>query len=313
MKALNHEPVLLGPVVEALKVQPDGSYVDATFGRGGHAGEILKRLGDKGRLLVMDRDPEAVAEAKRRFANDERVEIRRGPFSMLGHYVEEKGLIGKIHGVLLDLGVSSPQLDAAERGFSFRHKGPLDMRMDPDIGESAADWLNRADESEIARVIKEYGEEKFARRIARFIVEERNIQPIETTEQLARLCARAVKTREPGKDPATRTFQAIRIHVNQELAELESALPQALAVLCPGGRLAVISFHSLEDRLVKRFMQKEARGDEFPPDLPVTQTALNPRLRTVGKPVRPGETEIRNNPRARSAVLRVAERLGGRQ
>lgn len=313
MKALSHEPVLLGPVVEALKVQPDGSYVDATFGRGGHAGEILKRLGDKGRLLVMDRDPEAVAEAKRRFANDERVEIRRGPFSMLGHYVEEKGLIGKIHGVLLDLGVSSPQLDAAERGFSFRHKGPLDMRMDPDIGESAADWLNRADESEIARVIKEYGEEKFARRIARFIVEERNIQPIETTEQLARLCARAVKTREPGKDPATRTFQAIRIHVNQELAELESALPQALAVLCPGGRLAVISFHSLEDRLVKRFMQKEARGDEFPPDLPVTQTALNPRLRTVGKPVRPGETEIRNNPRARSAVLRVAERLGGRQ
>jgi 16S rRNA (cytosine1402-N4)-methyltransferase len=313
MKALNHEPVLLEPVVEALNVEPDGSYVDATFGRGGHAGEILKRLGDMGRLLVMDRDPEAVAEAKRRFANDKRVEIRRGPFSMLGHYVEEKGLIGKIHGVLLDLGVSSPQLDAAERGFSFRHKGPLDMRMDPDIGESAADWLNRADESEIARVIKEYGEEKFARRIARFIVEERSIQPIETTEQLARLCARAVKTREPGKDPATRTFQAIRIHVNQELAELESALPQALAVLRPGGRLVVISFHSLEDRLVKRFMQKEARGDEFPPDLPVTQTALNPRLRAVGKPVRPGEAEIRNNPRARSAVLRVAERLGGRQ
>ena len=313
MQALSHEPVLLGPAVEALNVQPDGLYVDATFGRGGHAGEILKRLGDKGRLLVMDRDPEAVAEAKRRFANDKRVEIRRGPFSMLGHYVEEKGLIGKIHGVLLDLGVSSPQLDAAERGFSFRHKGPLDMRMDPDIGESAADWLNRADESEIAGVIKEYGEEKFARRIARFIVEQRNIQPIETTEQLARLCARAVKTREPGKDPATRTFQAIRIYVNQELAELESALPQALAVLRPGGRLAVISFHSLEDRLVKRFIQKEARGDEFPPDLPVTRAALNPRLRAVGKPVRPDETEISNNPRARSAVLRVAERLGGKQ
>ena len=311
MKALIHEPVLLGPAVEALNVQTDGTYVDATFGRGGHTREILKRLGEKGRLLAMDRDPEAVAEAKRKFADDKRVEIRRGPFSMLGHYVGEKGLTGKIHGVLLDLGVSSPQLDDAERGFSFRQQGPLDMRMDPDSGESAAEWLNHADESEIAHVIKEYGEEKFARRIARFIVEDRDTQPFETTEQLAQLCARAVKTREPGKDPATRTFQAIRIHINQELKEVESVLPQVLSALRPGGRLAVISFHSLEDRIVKRFIQKEARGDDFPPDLPVTQAALNPRLRPVGKPIRADAAEVERNPRARSAVLRVAERIGG--
>jgi len=311
VEALAHEPVLLGPAIEALNLRPEGIYVDATFGRGGHAGEILKRLGDGGRLLAMDRDPAAVAEATRKFAGDKRIEIRRGPFSMLGHYVEEKGLTGKIHGVLLDLGVSSPQLDDATRGFSFRHAGPLDMRMDPDSGESAADWLNRADEADIAQVIKEYGEERFARRIARLVVEERASKPITTTGRLASICARAVRTREPGKDPATRTFQAIRIFINNELDEVSAVLPQTLSVLKAGGRLAVISFHSLEDRLVKRFIQKEARGDDFPPDLPVTQSALKPRVRQVGKPIRADADEIQRNPRARSAVLRVAERIGG--
>lgn len=311
MEALAHKPVLLEPAVEALNVSPGGIYVDATFGRGGHASEILKRLGNSGRLLAMDRDPAAVAEAARKFAEDKRIEIRRGPFSMLGHYVEEKGLTGKIHGVLLDLGVSSPQLDDPARGFSFRQAGPLDMRMDPDSGESAADWLDRADEADIARVIKEYGEERFARRIARLIVEERAIKPITTTGQLASICARAVRTREPGKDPATRTFQAIRIYINSELDEVAAVLPQTVSVLRAGGRLAVISFHSLEDRLVKRFMQKEARGDDFPLDLPVPQSALKPRLRQIGKPIRADADEIEHNPRARSAVLRVAERIGG--
>ena len=311
MEALAHKPVLLEPAVEALNVSPGGIYVDATFGRGGHASEILKRLGNSGRLLAMDRDPAAVAEAARKFAEDKRIEIRRGPFSMLGHYVEEKGLTGKIHGVLLDLGVSSPQLDDPARGFSFRQAGPLDMRMDPDSGESAADWLDRADEADIARVIKEYGEERFARRIARLIVEERAIKPITTTGQLASICARAVRTREPGKDPATRTFQAIRIYINSELDEVAAVLPQTVSVLRAGGRLAVISFHSLEDRLVKRFMQKEARGDDFPLDLPVPQSALKPRLRQNGKPIRADADEIEHNPRARSAVLRVAERIGG--
>lgn len=311
MEALAHKPVLLEPAVDALNVSPDGIYVDATFGRGGHAGEILKRLGDRGRLLAMDRDPAAVAEATRKFANDKRIEIRRGPFSMLGHYVEEKGLTGKIHGVLLDLGVSSPQLDDPARGFSFRQAGPLDMRMDPESGESAADWLNRADEADIARVIKEYGEERFARRIARLIVEERAIKPVTTTGRLASICARAVRTREPGKDPATRTFQAIRIHINHELDEVVAVLPQTVSVLKTGGRLAVISFHSLEDRLVKRFIQKEARGDDFPLDLPVPTSALKPRLRQIGKPVRADADEVEHNPRARSAVLRVAERIGG--
>ena len=310
MTELTHEPVLLGPAVEALNVFPDGIYVDATFGRGGHAREILSRLGGSGRLLAMDRDPDAIAEAKRKFANDERLEIRRGPFSMLGHYVEEKGLTGKVHGVLLDLGVSSPQLEDASRGFSFRNEGPLDMRMDPETGESAAQWLSRADETEIAQVIKEYGEERFARRIARLIVETRVEYPIETTRQLANLCARAVRTREPGKDPATRTFQAIRIFINREMDEIESVLPQAVSALRIGGRLAVISFHSLEDRIVKRFIQKESRGDNFPPDLPVPASALKPRLRQIGKAVRPDTGEVERNPRARSAVLRVAERIG---
>lgn len=308
MEPRSHQPVLTNAVVAALNIQPAGIYIDATFGRGGHAGEILKQLGTDGRLLLMDRDPEAVAEARRRFADDKRTEIIRGPFSMLGQVVKERGLTGKIQGVLLDLGVSSPQLDDPRRGFSFQKSGPLDMRMDPDSGESAADWLNRAEEMEIAQVLRKYGEERFAKRIARLIVSERGIAPLETTEQLTVICAQAVPSREPGKDPATRTFQAIRIYINSELDELESVLPQTLTVLSPGGRLVTISFHSLEDRIVKHFIGKEVRGDDFPPDLPVTQDALKPRLRKLGGPVRPDSEEIRRNPRARSALLRVAER-----
>jgi len=306
-----HEPVLLDAVLNALNLRADGVYVDATFGRGGHATAILQRLGKSGRLLAMDQDPQAVAVAEQELAGDRRFFIKRGPFSMLRSMLQEMGLMGQVDGILLDLGVSSPQLDSAERGFSFRRPGPLDMRMDPERGESAADWINRADEVELARVIRDYGEERFARRIARTIVAERAQSPIETTDRLAAICARAVRTREPGKDPATRTFQAIRIHINRELQELESVLPQAVEALDEGGRLAVISFHSLEDRMVKRFLQKEARGDEYPPDLPIPQSALKPSLRIVGKPVRADDDEVRHNPRARSAVLRVAERIGG--
>lgn len=310
MTAQPHQPVLLYAAVEALEIKPAGFYVDATFGRGGHSQEILNRLGPKGRLLAIDRDPQAVVEAKRKFASEKRLEIRRGRFSMLGQTIQELGKAEKVNGVLLDLGVSSPQLDDANRGFSFRRTGPLDMRMDPESGESAADWLNRADETDIARIIKEYGEERFARRIARLIIEERETHPLETTDQLAAICERAVRTREKGKDRATRTFQAIRIYVNRELDEIKMVLPQAVEKLCPGGRLAVISFHSLEDRIVKRFMQKESRGDDYPPDLPVTHDVLKPRIRIIGKAIKADEDEVSRNPRARSAVLRVAERLG---
>lgn len=309
MAAQPHQPVLLNAAMEALEIKPAGYYVDATFGRGGHSQEILNRLGPEGRLLAVDRDPQAVEEAKRKFAGEKRLEIRRGPFSMLGQIIQELGQGKKIDGVLLDLGVSSPQLDDAGRGFSFRQTGPLDMRMDPDSGESAADWLNRADEADIARIIKEYGEERFARRIARLIVEERETQPLETTGQLASICARAVRTREKGKDPATRTFQAIRIYINRELDEITNVLPQAVEMLRTGGRLVIISFHSLEDRIVKRFLQKASKGDDYPLDLPVTADALRPSLRIVGKLVKADEDEVGRNPRARSAVLRVAERM----
>lgn len=310
MGARAHEPVLLEAVLQALAIREDGVYVDATFGRGGHSGEILSRLGEAGRLLAIDRDPEAVEEARRRFGPDNRFTIRQGPFSMMGEYFREAGLAGQVDGILLDLGVSSPQLDDAARGFSFRESGPLDMRMDPTTGESAAEWLNRADEAEIVRVLFEYGEERFARRIARAIIAARTVHPVETTEALAELVRHAIpaRTHERGKDPATRSFQAFRIHINRELEQIEAVLPQTLDVLAPGGRLAVISFHSLEDRLVKQFMRREAKGDDYPPDLPVTAEMLRPRLRLIGKAVRATAREIEANPRARSAVLRIAER-----
>jgi 16S rRNA (cytosine1402-N4)-methyltransferase len=306
----HHVPVLLEEALQALQVKQDGVYVDATYGRGGHAQEILKRLGTHGQLLMFDRDPQACEDARRKFGTDARTNIIQGPFSLLARTIENLGLAGKINGILFDLGVSSPQLDDARRGFSFRADGALDMRMDPQVGESAADWIRRAEENEIARVIREYGEERFAKRIARAIVSEREIEPITTTRRLAEIVARAVPSRERNKDPATRTFQAIRIHINRELEELQEALPQSIHLLAAGGRLVVISFHSLEDRIVKYFLRDEAKGDDLPPDFPVRYDQFHPRLKTIGKAIRAGDAEARRNPRARSAVLRVAERTG---
>ena len=303
-----HRPVLVDEVVDALAVRPDGAYVDATFGRGGHTRAVLDRLGDDGRVLALDRDPEAIAAAGA--IEDARLTARRAPFSRLAAEAHAAGF-DAVQGVLFDLGVSSPQLDDAQRGFSFRHDAPLDMRMDPDAGESAAQWLARASEDDITEVIRTYGEERFARQVAKAIVAARSRQPIRTTSELAAIVASAVRTRERGQDPATRTFQALRIHINQELEELALALPQAVALLAAGGRLAVISFHSLEDRIVKRFIRERAHPEaEAPRDLPLRAADLpQPELRVVGKPRRAAEREVRANPRARSAILRVAEKV----
>ncbi len=306
-----HLPVLFNETLAALAIRTDGIYIDGTFGRGGHAGAVLEQLGPQGHLLGMDKDPQAVAEAVRRFGADERFAMERGSFAQLGRHVKQRGWQGKVDGILLDLGVSSPQLDDAARGFSFRNDGELDMRMDPEQGRSAAQWLAAAGEREIADVLYKYGEERHSRRIARAIVAARTEAPITRTAQLAEVIREAHPNWEPGKDPATKSFQGIRIFINGELDDLQDCLPQALDALRPGGRLAVISFHSLEDRIVKRFMRDEAKGDQFPPDLPVPQSALNPRLKVIGKAVRAGAQELDENPRARSAVLRVAERLGG--
>lgn len=304
--AAQHVTVLLKEAVDALQVKPDGIYVDATFGRGGHSREILRRLGPGGRLIAFDRDPEAI-EAARMIADTRFTAVHAG-FSELKDRLRAQG-VEQVNGVLLDLGVSSPQLEGAARGFSFRMEGPLDMRMDTTRGRTAADWLAEVDERELTEVIADYGEERFAKQVARAIVAARARGPIRDTRQLAKIVAEAVPTREPGQDPATRTFQAIRIFINQELEELSLVLPQCVEVLAPGGRLVVISFHSLEDRIVKRFLKREARPDTLPPKLPVRAYELpRPRLALVGKPVRPGAEEIKANPRARSAVMRVAER-----
>lgn len=308
MEAL-HRPVLLSEVLDALRVKPDGFYVDGTFGRGGHAAAVLERLGAEGRLLAFDKDPEAVAFATRRFADESRLLMRRGSFINLAPVVSELGWQGNVDGILFDLGVSSPQLDDAERGFSFLKPGPLDMRMDPKSGSSASQWLAVASEREIAQVLWQYGEERYSRRIARAVVAARGSVPITTTEQLAALIARVLPGRERHKHPATRSFQAIRIFINRELNDLEAVLPQTVDALAPGGRLAVISFHSLEDRIVKRFIRDQQRGPQLPPDLPVLPAAYAPRLRPVGKPVYAAAQEVQANPRARSAVLRVAERV----
>jgi 16S rRNA (cytosine1402-N4)-methyltransferase len=297
---------MLDEVLAALAPRPDGFYVDATFGRGGHARAILARLSDKGALLAMDRDPEAVAAAQAALGGDPRVTLLRAPFSSLGTAIDACGR--RADGILLDLGVSSPQLDDPARGFSFLRDGPLDMRMDPDSGESAAAWLARAGERDIARLVAELGEDRFARRIARAIVAARAEAPIATTGRLAAVVAAAVPTREPGKHPATRTFQALRIHVNRELEELDSVLPQALERLAPGGRLAVISFHSLEDRRVKRFFRRESQDHPAWAGMPNVPSEARARMSLVGKARFPGEAECAANPRARSAVLRVAER-----
>jgi len=304
-----HTPVLLDEVLDGLAVKADGRYCDATFGRGGHSAAILDRLGPTGRLCAIDRDPEAIAAGRERFAGDRRLTLVRGSFGRLEERVRAANLEGGLQGVLLDLGVSSPQLDEARRGFSFMQDGPLDMRMDNESGISAAQWLARATEREIADVLFKLGEEKFSRRIARALVAARSVQPITHTKQLADLVAGAVPTREPGKHPATRTFQAIRIHVNRELEEIEAALPQAVHLLAPGGRLCVISFHSLEDRMVKRFMRREAQGDPIYAELPDVPPHARPRLKLVGGAVMASEAEVAANPRARSAVLRVAERV----
>lgn len=307
--AYPHRPVLLEEATAGLNLRPDGVYVDGTFGRGGHARAILQRLGPQGRLIAFDKDPAAVAAGEALAADDPRFAIERGSFAMLERQMASRNLVGRVDGVLLDLGVSSPQLDDPARGFSFTREGPLDMRMDPAAGISAADWLADASEHDIAEVLKTFGEERHARRIARAIVAARGQTPIRTTGRLAEIVAHANPSHEKGKHPATRTFQAIRIFINRELEDLEACLPQAVRVLAPGGRLVVISFHSLEDRIVKRFMREQARGDAFPPDVPVTQDQLHPALRLVGKAVYPGAAEIAANPRARSAVMRVAERL----
>jgi 16S rRNA (cytosine1402-N4)-methyltransferase len=260
--------------------------------------------------LVLDRDPRAIADAERRFGADPQVTVVHAPFSRLVELCDRYGLTGRANAVLFDLGVSSPQLDEPERGFSFRRVGPLDMRMDPTTGSPAAEWINRADEEALYRAIRDYGEERHARRIARAIVRAREQTPIADTHALAEIVAGAVPTRERHKDPATRTFQAIRLHVNRELEELEQALPQTLRALAPGGRLAVVSFHSLEDRRVKRFMRAEANAPAVPRSMPAPARAFEPRLRIVGRAIRAGEEEVRRNPRARSAILRVAERTG---
>jgi len=310
MKAQSeHRPVLLDESLAALKIDPAGRYVDGTFGRGGHSAAILERLDEDGRLLALDKDPAAIEVANQRFAKDKRFLIRQDSFAMMNRHVAALGWMNQVDGILLDLGVSSPQLDDASRGFSFQKDGPLDMRMNPEQGQSAAEWLAEAREQDIAAVLKEYGEERFARRIARAIVQARGEKSISTTKQLAEIVAAANPAWERGKDPATRSFQAIRIYINRELDDLEQVLEQVFEILRPGGRLVVISFHSLEDRRVKRFMRDAARGDDFPPDLPVTQAQLKPRLRLVGRAVRAGEAELEQNPRARSAVMRVAERL----
>ncbi len=308
-EVLSHQAVLVQETIAALKIRPDGVYVDGTFGRGGHARAILAALGPQGRLLALDRDPAAEQYARDCFGADARFSFERTVLSRLAESVDRHGLRGRIQGIVLDLGVSSPQLDNPARGFSFLREGPLDMRMDPTTGRSAAQWLATADAREIARVLRDFGEERYHRRIAKALVEARRTVPLSTTSQLAQLIAAAVPTPETGKHPATRSFQAIRLFINQELTELQAALPQALDVLAPDGRLVVISFHSLEDRRVKRFLQTQARGTAWPLDLPVTAAMESATLRVLGRALRPTPAETRGNPRARSAVLRVAERL----
>ncbi|ATF94156.1 16S rRNA (cytosine(1402)-N(4))-methyltransferase RsmH [Cedecea neteri] len=309
MENFKHTTVLLDEAVNGLNIRPDGIYIDGTFGRGGHSRLILSQLGEQGRLLAIDRDPQAIAAAAA--IDDPRFSIIHGPFSALADYVRERELDGKIDGILLDLGVSSPQLDDAERGFSFMRDGPLDMRMDPTRGQSAAQWLMTAEEADIAWVIKTFGEERFGKRIARAIVERNREEPMTRTKELAAVVSAAMPVKDKFKHPATRTFQAIRIWINSELDEIEKALNGSLEALAVGGRLSIISFHSLEDRIVKRFMREKSRGPQVPAGIPMTEMQLNKlggrQLKALGK-MMPGEEEVAENPRARSSVLRIAER-----
>lgn len=309
--SFRHITVLLDEAVDSLAVRADGCYLDGTFGRGGHSRLILRHLGEEGRLLGFDKDPQAIATGQALAAEDGRFVIVQRSFAEMAGELAERGLAGKVDGVLLDLGVSSPQLDDAERGFSFLNDGPLDMRMDPTRGVSAAQWIATAPEDEIASVLKEYGEERFAKRMARAVVQRRAEKPFERTADLAAVLTVANPAWEKGKNPATRAFQGIRIHVNNELGDLERGLEAALENLAVGGRLVVISFHSLEDRIVKLFMRKHAKGeaDKLPRNLPIRPPAFDPRLKLLGKPQFASEEELKANPRSRSAVMRVAEKL----
>ncbi|SIT09392.1 16S rRNA (cytosine(1402)-N(4))-methyltransferase RsmH [Neptunomonas antarctica] len=309
-ETLQHITVLLDEAVAALVQNPDGFYIDGTFGRGGHSDLILKQLSSEGRLMAIDKDLEAITCAHTRFADDARFEIAHGSFSELQQFVTDRDMFGKVDGVLLDLGVSSPQLDDPSRGFSFQNSGPLDMRMDTTSGQSAAEWIKRASQDEIADVIYTYGEERHGRRMAKAIIEARAIAPIETTAQLAKIITDANASWEKGKHPATRAFQAIRIHVNRELEDLEKCLDQSLDSLKVGGRLVIISFHSLEDRIAKRFIRKHVKGDDhLPMSIPITTDMLNQRLKAVGKMVKASSSEVDINPRSRSAVMRIATKI----
>lgn len=304
-----HYSVLLNESVDGLVVDPDGFYIDGTFGRGGHSRKILSKLSSAGRVLAFDKDPVAVQVAQQFMADDNRLQMMHASFADMGEIVAEQQQSGKVAGVLLDLGVSSPQLDQPERGFSFQYDGPLDMRMDTSQGVSAQEWVNQASEEDITWVLKNYGEEKFAKRMARAIVQSRQKEMITTTAQLANIVAQANPAWEKGKNPATRAFQAIRIQVNNELQDLEVALQAALDILQPGGRLSVISFHSLEDRIVKQFIRRHERGDPLPKGLPVTENMLNKRLKSIAKAQKASAEEVAENTRSRSAVLRIAEKI----
>lgn len=306
-----HRAVMLEEAVDALAIQPNGFYIDGTYGRGGHAKSILKQLSGQGRLLMIDKDVDAICDAKVQWASDERAIIHHGSFIEIGSLAKRLTVLGHVQGILLDLGVSSPQLDEANRGFSFLKEGPLDMRMNKEQGDDAATWLNRASVFDMADVLKKYGEERHARRIAQAIDEARRRSPINTTTELAGVIAAAAPTKEKHKHPATRSFQAIRIFINRELEELEKCLEQCLDVLAIGGRLVVVSFHSLEDRIVKQFIRRYEKGDEVLIRLPIREAErkFQPRFKRIGKAVRPSEVEVRSNPRARSAVMRIAEKI----
>ncbi|SMF02438.1 16S rRNA (cytosine1402-N4)-methyltransferase [Alteromonadaceae bacterium Bs31] len=313
MNTKQHYSVLLRESVDALVTDPGGIYVDGTFGRGGHSREILRSLDQGGRLLAFDKDPQAVEEGERLAAEDARFTIIHGSFASFSSVKQSLLELGRdgegLCGVLLDLGVSSPQLDEAERGFSFLQDGPLDMRMNNSAGQTAADWINSAEEDEIVFVLREYGEERFARRMARAVIKERQLQEFSTTSRFAQVISEANPRWEKGKHPATRAFQAVRIFINRELEDLTLALDEALSTIKSGGRLVVISFHSLEDRIVKRFFREQTRGKQFPAGMPITDDMLDKKMRTLGKAIKASDHELQENIRSRSAVMRVAEKI----
>lgn len=306
---MRHQSVLLQEAINGLAIKPEGIYVDGTFGRGGHSRAILQHLSSSGRLIAIDKDLEAIDYAHQQFSNDPRFQIFQGSFARLVEFSKEAGVLGQINGILLDLGVSSPQLDNPERGFSFMQQGPLDMRMDLSQELDAATFVNKAEAEEMATIFRDYGEERFAGRIARAIVEARQRKPIKTTDALAEIVKQANPKWEKHKHPATRVFQAIRVHVNQELNDLRACLNDALKVLAQGGRLAVISFHSLEDRIVKQFMRDKEYGQRPPPGVPIRNSELKTCFKRIGKAMKATEAEIKENIRARSAILRIGEKI----